>query len=107
MLFRQTHAQNVILCRCIQYQKQVDGVNTYFVWDESTPGPGNAANAVIMVVLLKTTAPVLAENEFRYLTDKVYDGNFASETGMLQYLQFVECVHFLKEEMGVVFGAMG
>ena len=39
--------------------------------------PGNAANAVIMAALLQPTAPVLTENEFRYLTEKVYDGCFA------------------------------
>ena len=66
--------------------------------------PGNAANAVIMAALLLPTAPVLTENEFQYLTEKVYDGYFAfevlTETGMLQYVEFVECVQFLKAEMG-------
>ena len=41
--------------------------------------PGNSANAVIMAALLQPTAPVPTENEFRHLTEKVYDGYFAFE----------------------------
>ena len=41
--------------------------------------PSNATNAVIMAALLQPSAPVLTESEFRYLTEKLYDGYFAFE----------------------------
>ena len=66
--------------------------------------PCNATNAVIMTALLQPSAPVLTENELRYLTEKLYDGYFAFEAltdrDMQQYAEFVECAQFFKVEMG-------
>ena len=40
---------------------------------------GNTSNAVLSAALLQPSAPLLTENEFRYLTEKLYDGYFAFE----------------------------
>lgn len=67
--------------------------------------PSNATNAVIMAALLQPSAPLVSESEFQYLTEKLYDVYFAfevlTETGIQQYVEFMEYVQFLKVEMGM------
>lgn len=41
--------------------------------------PGNTTSAVLTSALLQSSAPLLTENEFRYLVEKLYDGYFAFE----------------------------
>ena len=41
--------------------------------------PGNTSNAVLTAALLQPSAPLLKEDEYRYLTEKLYDGYFAFE----------------------------
>ena len=53
--------------------------------------------------LLRSSAPLLTENEFRYLVEKLYGGYFAfevlTEIGIQQYVASVEFLQFLKVEM--------
>ena len=41
--------------------------------------PGNSTSAVLTSAILQPSAPLLTENEFLYLTEKLYDGYFAFE----------------------------
>lgn len=41
--------------------------------------PGNTATAVLTAALLQPSAPLITENEFRYLGEKLYDGYFTFE----------------------------
>lgn len=41
--------------------------------------PGNTTSSILTSALLQPSAPLLCNNEFRYLKEKLYDGYFAFE----------------------------
>lgn len=42
--------------------------------------PGNTASSILNAALLQPFAPLMSDNEFRYLREKLYDGYFAFES---------------------------